>query len=200
MPRLWLGLGLGLGLGPGCGGDGASKKPPPRSRVNAVVASTDRGPGLEDFCEQLAGPSDAKTFAYPKLAPGPAGPEEIWRWVNVWATWCKPCLEELPMMARWRKRLRDDGVEAELVFLSVDDSAATIDGFREKHAEIPTDGLRIATPDGLGPWLTSLGLDEASVLPVHLFVDPANRLRCVRMGGVSGEDYPLVKKVLSQAG
>jgi hypothetical protein len=36
------------------------------------------------------------------------------------------------------------------------------------------------------------------VLPIHLFVDPADRLRCVRMGGVASHDWDFVKRILSQ--
>ena len=45
-------------------------------------------------------------------------------------------------------------------------------------------------------WLVALGLPANAVLPIHLFVDAAGRLRCVRMGGVGAEDYAGVEAVI----
>lgn len=39
--------------------------------------------------------------------------------VNFWATWCAPCMEEMPDLARFYKNYRDKGVE--FVGVSVDD-------------------------------------------------------------------------------
>ena len=39
--------------------------------------------------------------------------------VNVWATWCEPCIEEFPDLLKVRKNYADNGVD--VVFISVDD-------------------------------------------------------------------------------
>ncbi|MFN0156478.1 MAG: TlpA family protein disulfide reductase [Bacteroidota bacterium] len=39
--------------------------------------------------------------------------------VNMWATWCAPCIEEFPGLLRVRKEYADDGVE--FIFVSIDD-------------------------------------------------------------------------------
>ena len=56
--------------------------------------------------------------------------------------------------------------------------------------------MRLAETALLGPWLTTIGLDASAVIPVHLFVDPDQKIRCVRMGAVSEPEYDAVKKVL----
>lgn len=38
--------------------------------------------------------------------------------VNLWATWCKPCVEEFPELLKARNEMKDDGVE--LVLISLD--------------------------------------------------------------------------------
>lgn len=40
--------------------------------------------------------------------------------LNFWATWCPPCIEELPSLERLRRQLK--GLPVEIVGLSVDDS------------------------------------------------------------------------------
>ncbi len=41
--------------------------------------------------------------------------------LNVWATWCPPCREEMPSMQRLHERLADDGLR--IVAVSVDGAA-----------------------------------------------------------------------------
>ena len=47
--------------------------------------------------------------------------------VNFWATWCKPCEDEMPAMERLYRKLR--GSDFELVAISVDEDAAAVDTF-----------------------------------------------------------------------
>lgn len=202
MDRLSFVVAAGLGVALACGGenkpaaDGASN-PANNRRVNAVVAAASAVDPAADFCEQGVSAAEAKTFAWPALANGPAPGTGKWRWINVWATWCKPCIAEMPMMVRWRDRLRDDKLDAEIVFFSVDEGQEVVDSFAPKHPEVPTDGPRIADVEGLEPWLLSIGLTANAVLPIHLFVDPQDKLRCVRMGGVSAEDYGAIKSLIA---
>lgn len=51
--------------------------------------------------------------------------------VHFWATWCAPCVEELPGMARW---LAENGADPKLDFLavSVDDDWKTVDAWLAK--------------------------------------------------------------------
>jgi peroxiredoxin len=50
--------------------------------------------------------------------------------VNFWATWCKPCEDEMPAMERLYRRLRPEGFE--LLAVSVDDGDAEVAAFRER--------------------------------------------------------------------
>lgn len=50
--------------------------------------------------------------------------------LNYWATWCKPCIEEMPAMARAQELLKDDN----FVFLfASDQSLEKIIAFRDKR-------------------------------------------------------------------
>jgi len=50
--------------------------------------------------------------------------------LNFWATWCKPCEDELPAMERLNRALA--GSDFELVGVSVDADAAPVEQFRDR--------------------------------------------------------------------
>jgi peroxiredoxin len=50
--------------------------------------------------------------------------------VNFWATWCKPCEDEMPAMERVYRALRADGFE--LLAVSVDVGDAEVAAFRDR--------------------------------------------------------------------
>jgi thiol-disulfide isomerase/thioredoxin len=54
--------------------------------------------------------------------------------LNIWATWCGPCVGEMPSIARLADNPRLKGKNIEFVCVSVDDSAATVRRFlRDKN-------------------------------------------------------------------
>lgn len=169
---------------------------PPPSRVNAVKA-TPKVADIEAFCDSR--PDDMALVLPPLDTPEPPdGPG--WRWVNVWATWCGPCVAEMPMLATWRDKLVAKGVEVELLFLSVDDTRAKVTRFEAEHPEAKGGVLIRDTTKDLEPWLPKVGLDSGVVLPVNLFADPSNQLRCIRTGAVADHDYPSVEALLAGQG
>ncbi len=50
--------------------------------------------------------------------------------VNFWATWCKPCEDEMPAMERLYRALQPEGFE--LLAISVDEDEAAVVRFREE--------------------------------------------------------------------
>lgn len=180
-----------LGLLPACDGGGNKPPPPPASRFDAVAAAPKKEANIADFCEEQPN----KPFAWPEL-DGPEPAHAGWRWVNVWATWCGPCVEEMPRLAGWESKLTAEGSAVDVQFLSVDDAASKVTEFRAAHPGSP-EGPRMKDVAALSPWLASVGLDDTAALPIHIFVDPQDQIRCVRMGSVSEHDYDVIKKVIA---
>jgi thiol-disulfide isomerase/thioredoxin len=160
----------------GCESDSSSGEP--SSRVDSVKGKK-RRVSAEELCDVRHADDRAPRFALPALAAPAPAPAAGWRWVNVWATWCKPCLEEMPRLERWAARTK-----VELVLISADEPGVAV--------ETP----RLADPDALPGWLTSLGLDGGSPIPIHVLVDPEGRTRCVRAGGVSDDDLVAAEALL----
>ncbi len=50
--------------------------------------------------------------------------------INFWATWCKPCEDEMPAMERLYAGLA--GADFELLAVSVDETSAPVEAFRER--------------------------------------------------------------------
>ncbi len=132
------------------------------------------------------------------LGPGPAGAQAaIWdlqlpdlegkihrlseyegRWVvlNFWATWCPPCLEEIPELLLFQERFRDQGVV--VVGVNAEDIGADrLRRFVEDHfIDYPVWRMdpHLRTPVG-----------RIMALPTTLVVSPQGELVKVHMGAVT---------------
>ena len=176
----------------GCRETGNAKPPPASARVNAVPSSGSvQGVTVAEFCDSHATVADRKKFSFPPLASAAPSLGSGWSWINVWATWCEPCVEEIPRLVRWDRELSN----IQLQLLSVDEDDETVQAFRGKHVDIPV-SHRMAEPEDLRAWLTSYGLGEDARLPLHIFVDSERNVRCVRSGAVRKRDRVAIETLL----
>ena len=173
--------------------------PPTPSRVEGAKVRQSTGGSAAGFCDVHVADDSGPALTPPPLAGPPLATQapRHWRWLNVWATWCKPCVEEVPRLMRWRDRLGAAGHPVDLAFVSVDDSSADVDAFRKLHPEMP-DSPRLADPSKQGAFFATLGLDGASPIPIHVFVSPSGHVRCARAGAVSEQDYPAIERLLGE--
>jgi thiol-disulfide isomerase/thioredoxin len=134
----------------------------------------------------------------PLPAPGPKAPAPAkgWTWVNLWATWCGPCMEELPLLGRWMDALGKEGVPVRLELWSLDDDGDSLAKSLGARA-FPGEVRWAAGGSEAGPLLEQLGIARDSAIPVHALVDPAGQLRCVRVGSVAEDAYGAVKAILA---
>lgn len=60
--------------------------------------------------------------------------------VNLWATWCKPCVEEFPELLKARNEMKDDGVELVLISLDFGEGAEmkTTDFLKKQEVDFRT--------------------------------------------------------------
>lgn len=157
------------------------------------------------FCEQTypkAG-EGSRAFVTPperalpaKPKSPPASSSKGWRWVNLWATWCRPCTDELPLLGRWRDTLAKDGLPVALELWSIDEDEAALKEWLEKR-EMPGAVRWLKDEAALAPTLESFGVDKNSAIPIHLFVDAEDQIRCVRVGSVHQGDFGAVKTILA---
>jgi len=101
-----------------------------------------------------------------------------WVVVNYWATWCAPCVKEMPELSELHSQ-REDVVVLGLAFEDVDD--ADFFAFLEKTpVEFPI--LKVDVYNPPQPFGTP------KVLPTTYVVDPAGIIQKVFMGPVTRED------------
>ncbi len=65
----------------------------------------------------------APSFEYPLLGGGSVsltGQKNKVVLINVWATWCVPCLDEMPDLQRLYARMKKDGAPFEILAVSID--------------------------------------------------------------------------------
>lgn len=92
--------------------------------------------------------------------------------LNVWATWCAPCIAELPALARLQAQL---GAGASVIALAVDQDVADVRRFVAEHQP----GLTVAFDPGGARTLPPLGVEA---LPVTYVVAPDGRVHEAYLG------------------
>jgi thiol-disulfide isomerase/thioredoxin len=122
-------------------------------------------------------------------------PARGWTWVNLWASWCGPCVKELPLLKRWRESLAKDGVPVRFELWSVDATESELES--ALGYAFPGELRWVKDEAELPALLEGLGVDTGSAIPVHALVDPAGQLRCVRVGSIGEEAYGSVKAILA---
>lgn len=110
--------------------------------------------------------------------------------VNFWASWCKPCVEEMPMLSEMQQRYAANGFRVVGIALDEPGRAAAFAG-----------GMNLAYPVLLGEAdtvVTGRRYGNASgMLPYSVLVDREGTIRWVRLGALDERSLELeVKKQL----
>jgi peroxiredoxin len=92
--------------------------------------------------------------------------------INFWATWCPPCLEEMPAMERLHRRHKDGGFT--LVAVSVDTDPAKVGPFLTSH--------RLTFPVGLDPRMDIANAYAVRALPSSFIVGRDGNLAALAIG------------------
>ena len=194
MDRLSTLIALGAAL-TACESKQSGEPPPSRTNVSKVATSE---VSVEELCDKHFAGDTGPLLKLPPLVEGAIAPSSTtWRWINVWATWCKPCVEEMPRLVRWRDKLGTSGKPVDLAFISVDEDPADLASHRTDHPDTPP-SPRLAEPAKQTEFYTSVGLDAAAPVPIHIFVRPSGHVACARAGSVRDRDLPAIEKLLAE--
>jgi thiol-disulfide isomerase/thioredoxin len=111
--------------------------------------------------------------------------------LDIWASWCGPCKEELPMLDAMAGRLGKTGVE--IVAVSIDDSAEDAEGFLKSK---PSWAITFAhDPEG-----KSLGILQPPKMPSSFVIDANGVVRDVNAGFERGDADKLEARLVELSG
>ncbi|QQS45601.1 MAG: redoxin family protein [Acidobacteriota bacterium] len=98
--------------------------------------------------------------------------------MNFWATWCGPCLTELPLFAKTIEKFRDD---KDVVFLAIttDEDRNLVTPFLKRHKF----NLPVVFADGLNDFF------NVTSIPTTLIIDPGGRISYRQAGYNPREDF-----------
>ena len=148
---LWVGAALGLGVWLGATVLASQYQPKALPEVSVIELNTGR------------------TALVPLVSAGKP------RVINLWASWCGPCRQEMPMLAAAQQREKS----VDILFINQGESAEAVRAYLSAHP-LGLSNVWLDPHSSLGPALGSRGL------PTTLFVDAEGRLVDAHMGVLNG--------------
>lgn len=194
-PRHWLmlviaaGIGLGGGwlvqqaLDGGGGGGNSGGNSGGEPAVDADAPEVDSGTGAEPEEEPDVVGEEQPGFRLPALDGGEIAAEDFAGDIvvlNFWASWCPPCVDEIPMLRALGDDYADDGVT--VVGIAVEDAEPARAFAREQDVDYPLaagrrQGFAAAADYG----------NEAGAIPYTVFIDRAGTVRAAHFGELDRE-------------
>ena len=177
---------------PADGAAGAGASPGARGAVALLVAVLSAAPVQAAEVSLTAVSREAPSFSLTALDGSVVDDAALTgkHWiVNFWATWCPPCIEEMPAMNAAREAL--DPASIGMLAVNVGESPKAIEAFLE---EVPID-----FPVLLGDGALTLPDWGASALPTTLVVDADGRVILEAVGPRDWDDPGLLERLAALA-
>lgn len=99
-----------------------------------------------------------------------------WTVINYWASWCKPCLTEMPELNRFHQQVSSASTPLAQIF------AVNFDGLDVDTLRIESQKLAVNIPLVINDPSEALGFDKPTVLPTTLIFNPQGQLQHTLIG------------------
>ncbi len=105
--------------------------------------------------------------------------------INFWATWCPPCVHEMPSMQHLKSRLA--GKPFTMLGVNIGETRETINSFLGK-VEVDFTILMDQDGEALAAW-------RVHVFPTSFIVDAKGKIRYAVVGGIDWDAVEVVEKI-----
>lgn len=113
--------------------------------------------------------------------------------INLWASWCKPCVEEFPELQKLQRAYRSKKLD--VIFISIDDDAKARQNVMAFLKNMKVSGRSyLKEPGDDEAFINAVNPKWSGSLPTTLIYDPSGRL--VQMIGEQTSYFELEKLVL----
>ena len=152
-------------------------------------------PGMRSPVQAEVGQAAADAVLQWVLPDLDGRPQTIAQWrgkvlvVNFWASWCSPCIEEMPVFSRLHERYASQGVQ--FVGIGVDDTEKMQSFVQARPVSYP---LLATTPE-----ISATPALQMNGLPLTLVIDRAGRLEMSRLGRLDEARLePVLQRLLAR--
>ena len=108
------------------------------------------------------------------------------RLINLWATWCVPCVEEFPELVTLNRMYRDRGFE--LVSISTDDSSAKAKAIKFLEKQQSSSPNYIYTGEDKYKLMEAIDPRWQGALPYTLLIEPGGKIVYAHQGAIDPEE------------
>jgi thiol-disulfide isomerase/thioredoxin len=103
--------------------------------------------------------------------------------LNFWASWCGPCLTEIPLIVRYQREYAEAGLQ--VIGVALDEARKVRNVVRSLHINYP---VLVSDPEDKQGLLQNWG-DPQQVLPYSVVIDHDGRIRFTQVGIMDEETF-----------
>ena len=115
--------------------------------------------------------------------------------LNIWATWCPPCVKEMPSMQRVYEMHRDDGLEILAVAVDDEPGVRQADGRIEGLVSEFVERFGLTFPVVVDPTGDTERAFDTEYLPTTVLIDRQGRIRATEVGGRFWDQEPFLEMI-----
>ena len=109
--------------------------------------------------------------------------DDTTRVLNLWATWCAPCIKELPYFEQVNQEFKDQKVK--IFLLAVEDTPESVSKFvTKKNLQAP---VMLLDETDASYWIPKINVDWQGEIPVTLISNNANKFKKFHSGELDKE-------------
>lgn len=167
----------------------------------AVITFIVVGPKLKDFQQNSSADSKLNSVKLEKVDSEAVfeiirGSHSTLKLVNLWATWCRPCIEEFPALLKLKENYADKGLE--VIFISMD-MVEEESRVRQFLMDQRVDFVSYLKNEGDHEFINKMNADWSGALPASFIYDQAGNQITFWTGDKSYEEFESeIKSLMKQ--